>query len=311
MQERADTAPAASTNSLLAGAGGGGPGRRVLWGGPLARAGAGPPAWSQGSDAGGAEAGRPGGVGRGRAAQRPSLRTVPFTATRPRTQDRLPPPQRRSGAQSLLPLSARLVVAEGRARRLFRPSPGCTITPAAGPSRRPRRPGVRAIPKAGERPQAKLPAPLTPGRRAHAASRRGPRRLAPIRKGCGPSSSLTRRSPGPPLAVSAPTRRFACAAGKVRRCSARPGFCRRTTAILAEPARPVASASMSVSMRLRNSGQVHRTVPHRQQDTTASVPIQSFTSTSPAPHARHRSFGRRSGCHCHAGSTRASDPATP
>jgi hypothetical protein len=55
----------------------------------------------------------------------------------------------------------------------------------------------------------------------------------------------------------------------------------------AETARPAASASMSVSMRLRNSGQVHRTVPHRQQDTTASVPIRSVTSTSPAPHARH------------------------
>jgi hypothetical protein len=58
-------------------------------------------------------------------------------------------------ACSLLPLSARLVVAEGRARRLFRPSPGCTTTPAAGPSPRPRRPGAPALPKAGERPQAR------------------------------------------------------------------------------------------------------------------------------------------------------------
>jgi hypothetical protein len=58
-------------------------------------------------------------------------------------------------ACSLLPLSARLVVAEGRARRLFRPSQRCTITPAAGPSPRPRRPGAPALPKAGERPQAR------------------------------------------------------------------------------------------------------------------------------------------------------------
>ena len=146
---------APSTNSLLAGAGGGGPDRRVLWRGPLeAHA-----SWGRGrssSSAGGAEAGRPGGVGRGRAAQRPSLRTVPFTATRPRTQDRhLASAHRRLTPPSLLPLSARLVVAEGRARRLFRPSQRCTITPAAGPSRQPRRPGDPALPMTGEPGQAR------------------------------------------------------------------------------------------------------------------------------------------------------------
>ena len=133
--------------------------RRTRLAGPLrwpSRKGRGRSSGGAEARAGGAEAGRPGGVGRGRAAQRPSLRTVPFTATRPRTQDRhLASAHRRPTPPSLLPLSARLVVAEGRARRLFRPSQGCTITPAAGPSRQPRRPGDPALPRAGKPGQAR------------------------------------------------------------------------------------------------------------------------------------------------------------
>jgi hypothetical protein len=149
----------ASTHSLLAGAGGGGPGRRVLWGALRRRnasreGGAGlqpqpegwPPAVSRGSGRrGGRRSARRGWAGRGSPAPRHPHGSVhgdttPHSGPAPASTsgDRKPP--------SLLPLSARLVVAEGRARRWFRPGQGCTITPAAGPSRLPRRPGDPALP---------------------------------------------------------------------------------------------------------------------------------------------------------------------
>ena len=153
-----------STDSLLAGAGGGGPGRRVLWGCPL-EADASRRAGqilrvSRGSGRRGGGRKRQAGLGG------PGQPSAPASA---RFQSRRHDPALRTGSRlrspadrapsSLLPLSARLVVAKGRARRLFRPSQGCTITPAAGPSREPRRPGDPALPRAGERGQAR---PRTP-----------------------------------------------------------------------------------------------------------------------------------------------------
>jgi len=101
---------------------------------------------------------RPGGqAGLGGAGQPSAPASARFHSRRhdPALRIGTSPPHRRLTPPSLLPLSARLVVAEGRARRLFRPSQGCTITPAAGPSRQPRRPGDPALPTTGKHRQAR------------------------------------------------------------------------------------------------------------------------------------------------------------